>query len=175
MKTFIAIALSLLSFSTALASPTPAESVRVQSSRNFRVVIIDASKDSPVRASIHETFAVSLAASLQRQGGAPLPVKLSEESDAGKAAEDLKAGVYDAALFFESSMPADVRTPEFAVTRGYSQAGVPARVFHLVLRNDDQSMVSFVREAFGETIKAPRFQEALSRSVAIRVVATAGL
>jgi Mrp family chromosome partitioning ATPase len=175
MKTHIGLLLSILSLSAGVIGAGATESVRVQSSRNLRVVVIDSSKPGAARSSVHETFAASLAASLKRQGGAPLPVKLSEETDANQAAEDLRAGIYDAALFFEGSLPSVMRTSEFAVSRGNSEAGVPVRIFHLALRNDDAAMVSIVTSAFNETVKAPRFQEALSRSAAIHVVASNSL
>jgi hypothetical protein len=175
MKTHFGFALSLVSLFVGVASANASESVRVQSSRNLRVVVIDASKPGATRSSVHENFAASLAASLQRQGGTPLPVKLTEETDTEKATADLSAGVYDAALIFENSLPAAIHAPDFAVRRGFSEVGVPVRVFHLVVRNDDAAMVAMLTSAFGETVKAPRFQEALSRSAAIRVVASNNL
>ncbi|MEO7412620.1 MAG: hypothetical protein ABIZ81_04625 [Opitutaceae bacterium] len=175
MKTPLRFVLSLISLSLGVtAAAGPAESVRVQSSRNLRVVIVDASKPGEARSAVHETFAMSLATSLQRPG-ASLPVKITEESDAAKAAADLNSGAYDAALIFENNLPSTVRSADFAVARGVSDVGVPVRVFHLVLKNNDATMVSTLTSAFGETVKSPRFQEALSRSVAVRVVASNSL
>lgn len=175
MKTHFGFALSLVSLLLGVATANASDSVRVQSSRNLRVVVIDATKPGATRTSVHETFATSLSASLLRQGGAQLPVKLTEESDIEKAAADLSAGAYDAALVFESTLPAAIRAPEFAVRRGVSEVGVPVRIFHLVVRNDDAAMVAMLTSAFGETVKAARFQEALSRSAAVRVVASNNL
>ena len=172
MKNHFSFALSLVSLFVGVAAAGAADSVRVQSSRNLRVVVIDASKPGATRASVHESFAASLAASLQRQGGATLPVKLTEEADLSKAAADLTAGAYDAALVFENGLPSAFSSPDFAVSRGVANVGVPVRVFHLVVRKNDASLVAMLTAAFGETVKAPRFQEALSRSVAIRVVAS---
>ena len=175
MKTNIGLALLVLSFSAGHAAPSATESVLVQSSRSLRVVVVDASKPGVARTSVHENFAASLAASLNGTGEAPLPVKLTEESDAGKAAADLSGGVYDAAIIFENTLPGSLRGPEFSVTRGVSEVGVPVRVFHLVLRNEDPAMVATLKNAFAATVKAPRFQEALSRTAAIRVVGSTEL
>jgi hypothetical protein len=171
MKISIGLALSLISLALGVTTAGATDSVRVQSSRNLRVVIIDASKPSEARSRVHESFGLSLAASLQRPG-ASLPVLISVQADSAKVAADLMAGVYDAALIFENSLPGSVRSADFAAARGVSNVGVPVRVFHLVVRNDDASMVSTLTSAFAETVKAPRFQEALSRSVEIRVVAS---
>jgi hypothetical protein len=171
MNTKFRFGLMILSLFVGVASASASDSVRVKSSRNLRVVVLDASKPDATRTMVHEAFSASLAASIQKQG-APLAVKLTEGTDAGTVAAELKAGNYDAALVFETTVPAALNAPGFAATRGVSQIGVPVRVFHLVVRNDDAGLVKMLNAAFGETIKATRFQEALSRSAAIRVVAS---
>jgi hypothetical protein len=164
--------LVFLSLFVGVASASAADSVRVKSSGRFlRVVVIDATKPDASRVSVHETFASSLAASMQRQG-VPFGVKLSEDTDAAKVAADLTAGAYDAALVFENIVPAALSTPNFVASRGISQVGVPVRIFHLVVRNNDAGLVAMLNTAFSDTVKAPHFQEALSRSTAIRVVAS---
>ncbi len=174
MKTNLRLGLSLVSLFVGVASASASsESVRVESSSHLRVLGIDASKRDAARASVHETFAASLAASLQRQlGGAPIGVRLIEQTDTSRAAADLSAGSYDAALVFDATLSPELRNPSFSVTRGVSQVGVPVRIFHLVVNKDDPSLVTMLTAAFGETVKAPRFQEALSRSVAVKVVAS---
>ncbi|MEO6569604.1 MAG: hypothetical protein ABIO94_12635, partial [Opitutaceae bacterium] len=127
MKTSIGLVLSLLSLSLGVSAAGATDSVRVQSSRNLRVVIIDASKPSDARSRVHETFGLSLAANLQRPG-ASLPVLISVQTDSAKVAADLSAGVYDAALIFENSLPSAVRSSDFAAARGVSNVGVPVRV-----------------------------------------------
>jgi hypothetical protein len=175
MKTNIVLVLAALSFSAGHAAPAPVESVRVQASRNLRVMVVDASKPSEARTAVHEAFASTLAASLFTQSGISLPVKLSEETDANKVAADLAEGVYDAAIIFENNLPSSLRTPEFSTTRGVSEMGVPVRVFHFVLRSEDPSMVMTVNSAFAQTVKNTRFQQSLARTAEIRVVASTEL
>lgn len=172
MNAKISFGLVFLSLFLGVATASASDSVRVKSSSRFlRVVVIDATKADAARASVHEAFATSLAASMQRQG-VPFGVKLAEETDAAKAAADLTAGAYDAALVFENIVPAALSTADFSSTRGISQVGVPVRVFHLVVRKNDAGLASALNAAFNDTVKAVRFQEALSRSTAIRVVAS---
>jgi hypothetical protein len=171
MNTKIRFGLLILSLFVGVATASASDSVRVKSSRHLRVVVIDTSKPDATKTMVHEAFGSSLAASIQKQG-APLGVKLTEASDPGAVASDLKAGSYDAALVFENAVPAALSAPGFNATRGVSQVGVPVRVFHLVVRNDDAGLVAMLNSAFSDTVKAARFQEALSRSAAIRVVAS---
>lgn len=171
MKTKLSLGVSLLSFFIGVSAVNASDSVRVQSSRSLRVVVIDHSKADATRAAVHDAFAASLSASLGRQGSA-LGVKTTTEANAEKAAAELSAGNYDAALVFENVLPAPFRTSEFASSRGLSEVGVPVRIFHLVLLKGDEAMVASLTSAFGDTLKATLFQDALSRSVAIRVVAS---
>lgn len=171
MTTKSRLGMTVLSLCLGVATASASDSVSVKSSRHLRVAIIDASKQGVAKTSVHEAFAASLAASMQRQG-APLAVKLTEQTDAGKVATDLVSGAYDAALVFENALPNALTVRGFSTARGVSQIGVPVRVFHLVVRNDDANLVAMLNSAFSETVKAARFQEALSRSAAIRVVAS---
>lgn len=171
MNTKFQSGLMVLSLFIGVAAASASDSVSVKSSRSLRVVVIDASKQDAARASVHEAFASSLAASIQRQG-APLAVKLTDQTDATKVAADLTSGAYDAALVFENAVPAPLSASGFSATRGVSQVGVPVRVFHLIVRNDDAGLMAMLNSAFSDTVKAVRFQEALSRSTAIRVVAS---
>ena len=148
------------------------ESVRVQSSPSLRVLVVDATKAGATRSLVHETFSASLSTSLQRQCGGPVGVRLIEQASSDRVAAELKAGNYDAALIFEETLPADLRTADFSSTQAVSQMGVPVRVFHLVVRNDDPSLSAMLTTAFADTLKATGFQEALGRSTAMRVVAS---
>src|SRR5688500_13270053 len=97
MKTKFRFGFAILSLFVGVASASASELVTVNSSRNLRVVVLDGSKADATRASVHEAFAASLAASIQRQG-TPLAVKLSDGTDASTVAGELKARTYDAAL-----------------------------------------------------------------------------
>lgn len=163
--------LTILSLLVGVTVVNASDSVRVKSSRHLRVAVIDASKPNAARAAVHEAFASSLGSSLQRLG-APLAVKLTEQTDATKVAADLTAGVYDAALVFENTVPTALGVAEFSAMRGVSLVGVPVRIFHLVVRNEDARMTAMLNSAFSDTLKTDVFQEALSRSTAIRVVAS---
>lgn len=110
-------------------------------------------------------------ASMQRQGTS-VAVKLSNQSDTSKVVMGLTSGMYDAALVFENTLPPSLSGPGFTSARGVSQVGLPVRVFHLVVRNGDASLMAALNSAFSETIRAAHFQEALSRSASIRVVAS---
>jgi hypothetical protein len=162
--------LAIFSLFFGVAAANASELVRVKSSRSLRVAVVDGSKQNATRKSVHEAFASSLAASIQRHG-APLAVKLSDQSSPSNVAEKLASGAYDAVLIFENSLPASLTGARFSSTRGVAQVGIPVRVFHLVVRNGDAGLMTAVNLAFDETVKAAHFQEALSRSAAIRVVA----
>jgi hypothetical protein len=172
MKTNLRLALCFVSFLVGAGAANAADSVRVQASTHLRVAVVDASKRDATRSSVHEAFAASLSASLQRQLGGPVGVRMIEQADITKAAADLDAGACDAALVFEATLPIEMRTAGFSVMRGVSEVGVPVRIFHLVVNKGDPSLVNLLTSAFNDTLKAARFQEALTRSVAIKVVAS---
>ncbi len=159
-----------LFLSVAIANAS--DSVRVHSSPHLRVLVVDGTKAGATRSKVHESFATSLSASLQRQCGGPVGVRVVDQSSDERAAADLSAGVYDAVLVFEENLPADLRTADFSSTQAVSQVGVPVRVFHLVVRNDDPSLSTMLTSAFADTVKAASFQDALGRSTAMRVVAS---
>ncbi|HEX2852415.1 MAG TPA: hypothetical protein VHO24_04185 [Opitutaceae bacterium] len=170
MHTKFRFGLVLLSLFVGVAAASASDSIKVKSSRSLRVAVVDASKRDGMRDSVHYAFASSLGASIQRQG-IPLAVKLSDQSSPANVAEKLASGAYDAVLIFDKTLPASLTGSRFSSTRGVAQVGVPVRVFHLVVRNGDVGLMTAVNLAFDETVKAANFQEALSRSAAIRVVA----
>src|SRR5262245_40752644 len=125
MKTKLRLALSIVSLLVGVGVARAGDSVRVQASTHLRVTVVDTSKRDAARASVHEAFAASLSASLQRQLGGPVGVKMIDQADISKAAADLDAGACDAALVFEATLPVEMRTPSFSVMRGVSEVGVP--------------------------------------------------
>lgn len=172
MNTKLRSGLMLASLFLGVVIANASDSVRVQSSTHLRVLVVDSTKAGTTRSLVHETFATSLSASLQRQCGGPVGVRIVDQASSDRVAADLSAGVYDAALVFEETLPAALRSSEFSSTEAVSQMGVPVRVFHLVVRKDDPSLATMLTSAFKDTLKVASFQEALGRSTAMRVVAS---
>jgi hypothetical protein len=171
MNTNLRSGLMIASLFLGVAMANASDSVHVSSSTHLRVLVVDATKPGATRSLVHETFATGISASLQRQCGGPVGVRIVDQTSSDRAAADLSAGAYDAALIFEDTLPADLRTSDFSSTQAVSQVGVPARVFHLVVRNDDPALSTMLTAAFNETLKASSFQDALGRSTALHVVA----
>src|SRR5947209_6711640 len=129
MNTNLRSGFALASLFLGVAFANAAESVAVHSSTHLRVLVVDATKPGATRSAVHESFVTSLSASLQRQCGGPVGVRIVDLATSERAAADLSAGVYDAALVFEENLPADLKTSDFTSTQAVSQMGVPARVF----------------------------------------------
>jgi hypothetical protein len=170
MKNILQPALFVMSLVAGTLSARASEAVSVQASRDLRVAIFDEAKLSPVRLSLHEAFARSLGEGMGKQCGAPVGVR-AIAMDANRAANELGNGVYDVALVISSELPAAFNRTDYAVTRVTSEIGVPVCVFQLVVRKDDPGLKKMVTAAFQEAVNAPGFQSALSRAIAVRVVA----
>jgi len=150
------------------AAESAVENVKVQASSDLRVAILDMSRPGPDRAAVHKAFAASLGQSMSKQCGGPVGVKVTEV-DAMRLSFDLASGAYDAAFVIGETVPAALRKGNFEIIRSVSEVGSPARVFNMVVPTEDPSLQKMIVSSLGEALANPKFQEAVSRSVAIRV------
>lgn len=156
----------------ASAADSASDNVKVQASSDLRVAVLDTSRPGTDRASVHEAFAATLGATMSKQCGGPVNVKITEV-DAFRLSFDLKAGVYDAAFVIGDSVPPILRKGNFEILRAVSEVGIPARVFHLIVPTDDPGLQKMISASFPEALASAKFQEAVSRAVAVRVNADA--
>lgn len=144
----------------------------VQSSSDLRVAVVDSTRTGNDRGLLHEAFAASLGTSMSKKAGGKVTVKVTEV-DAFRLAFDLKAGMYDAVFIVGNNLPPSVKKGDYEVLRAVSDVGAPARVFHMVVPSEDPSLRKMVSASFPEALNTPRFQEAVARSVAIKINADA--
>lgn len=156
----------------ASAADSASDNVKVQASSDLRVAVLDTSRPSPDRAAVHEAFAASLGATMSKQCGGPVNVKVTEV-DAFRLSFDLKAGVYDAAFVIGDGVPQVLRKGNFEIIRAVSDVSSPARVFHMIVPTDDPGLQKMISSSFAEALTASKFQEAMARAVAIHVNADA--
>lgn len=154
------------------AADSAPENVKVQASSDLRVAVLDLSRPGPDRAAVHKAFAASLGQSMSKQCGGPVGVKVTEV-DSMRLVVDLTSGAYDAAFIIGDTLPVALRKGNFEVIRAVSEVGSPARVFHMVVPTEDPGLQKMIVAAVPEVLSSPKFQEAVSRSVAIRVNADA--
>lgn len=166
---------ALLSFCilTCLAANLPAadgsaENVKVQASSDLRIAVLDMSRPGPDRVGVHKAFAASLGQSMSKQCGGPVGVKVTEV-DAMRLGFDLAAGVYDAAFVIGENVPSALRKGNFEIIRAVSDVGSPGRVFNMVVPTEDAGLQKMIVASIPEALSNPKFQEAVSRSVAIHV------
>ncbi len=158
------------------ASDKPASAksseVDVQASSDLRVAVVDTAPSTPERTALHEAFAKSFSASMSKQCGGVVNVKLTE-TDAVSVAFEMKSGSYDVVFVVGNMVPPALRRGDYEVLRASSEMGIPSRVFNMVVPSDDPSLPRMVAVAFPEALNNQKFQEAVTHAVAIKVNADA--
>lgn len=149
---------------------TASEQVSVAASRNFelRVAVIELGRHDISSPTLNDAFATAMSTSMSGVYGSNVPVKVVPAT-LPQVAMELSMGSHDAVLVIGNELPSAFRKSEFTSTRVVPEIGVPARTFHLVVRNDDADFKKAVSSAFESAIVAPHFQECFTKSVAIRV------
>lgn len=166
LTTFVAVN------ATAADPGAQSQDVKVQASSDLRIAVLDTSRPGPDRVGVHKAFAASLGQSMSKQCGGPVGVQITEV-DAMRLSFDLAAGVYDAAFVIGDTVPTILRKGNFEVVRAISEVGSPARIFHMVVPTEDAGLQKMIVSSIPETLNNPKFQEAVSRAVAIHVNADA--
>jgi hypothetical protein len=169
MKSVLGVAFlsACLAFSVSAADSASAN-VKVQASSDLRVAVLDLSPTPGDHSVMHEAFATSLGATMSRQCGGTVNVKVTEV-DAIRLGFDLKAGIYDAAFVIGNNVPAVLRKSDFEIIRGIADVGVPGRVFHMIIPSDDPQLQKMISLSFPEALASSKFQEAVTRAVAIKI------
>jgi hypothetical protein len=148
-------------------SPKSSE-VDVQASSDLRVAVVDGTQPSAERSALHDAFAASLSASMSKHCGGKVNVDITEV-DAFRIAFDLKAGMYDAVFVIGNNVPPALRKGDFEVLRAVSDFGAPGKVFHMVIPSEDPSLQHMVAASFPDALASPKFQEAVTHAVAIKL------
>lgn len=156
---------------TAMAADD-ASDLKVSASSDLRVAVLDSSRPGVDRTSVHEAFAASFGASMTKQCSGTVNVKCTEV-DAFRLMFDMKSGVYDAAFVIGDTVPAALRKGDFEIIRATSEVGAPAKVFYMVIPASDPGLRKMITAAFPEALSTSKFQEAVSRAVAIHINADA--
>ena len=168
MKAFFRVISLVASLTTGLFAADNSSEVKVQSSSDLRIAILDTSRVGTDREQVHEAFAASLSAAMTKQCGGPVGVKVTEV-DAFRLSFDLKAGMYDAAFVVGNTLPAVLKKGEFEVLRAVSDVGIPGRTFYMVIPVQDAGLKRLISASFTEALATTKFQEAVTRSVAIKI------
>ncbi|MFT3784092.1 MAG: hypothetical protein QM790_18960 [Nibricoccus sp.] len=171
MKTILASVMSLIGFvaSVAVASAVDESASRITTSRSLSIASVRLDSDAPWYV-LQEAFSTSLQKSLGERGGVMMPIKMLSK-DSSAAADALLNGECDAVLVIGEQLPAAFKGGKFFTLRAVSQIGVPAHVFHFILRNDDSSAKSVLTVAFERATSSAAFQDTVGRASAVRVVA----
>ncbi|HEU5081679.1 MAG TPA: hypothetical protein VFT72_20875 [Opitutaceae bacterium] len=141
--------------------------VSVEASADLRIAVLDTSRSGLDKDAIHEAFATSFAATMSKQCGGTVNVKLTDV-DAFRIAFELKNGMYDAVLVV-GNVPAPLRRDEYEILRAVSEASAPAKVFHLVIPGEDPSLRRMLAASFPDALSNVKFQDAIAHAVAIKV------
>jgi hypothetical protein len=144
----------------AMAAP-PEHQVRVSSSRDLRVAIIDSTKASSTREALHQAFAASLGNSMTRQYGAPIGVH-AKCVGADHAAFNLGTGVYDAVLVIGRAVPDALRRSDAITLSAAPETGKRDRMLYLLIRNGDTSLQGLLAQAFTGAMNDEKFLESFA-------------
>jgi hypothetical protein len=146
-----------LALGTSVATIAAAqESVKVASSRELRVAIVDSTKASQTRDAMHQAFATSLGSSLTQQCGAPVGVR-AKCVGVDNAAFNFGAGVYDAVLVVGRSIPDALRRTESITLSAAIDGGKRERMVYLLIANGDSSLQGLLAAAFANAINDGKF------------------
>ena len=153
----VAVILSACSIIAANAAPEKSE-IRVASSRELRVAVIDTTKASPARDAMHQAFAAGLVTSLSRQCGAPVGVR-AKCVGADNAAFNLGAGVYDAVLVVGTVVPDALRRTDALTLSAAPEIGKRDRKLYLLIPSGDASLQGMLAAAFTGALNDGKFLE----------------
>jgi hypothetical protein len=132
--------------------------VRVASSKELRVAVVDATKASAAREAVHQAFASSLGGALSRQCGGPVGVR-AKCVGADHAAFNLNAGVYDAVLVIGRSVPDALRKVDALTLSAAPDGGKRERSLYLLIGNGDASLQGLLATAFTGALSDAKFLE----------------
>jgi hypothetical protein len=132
--------------------------MRVASSRELRVAIVDSAKPSSTREALHQAFAASLGDSLSRQCGAPVGVR-AKCVGTDHAAFNLNAGVYDAVLVIGRAVPDPLRRVESITLSAIPDAAKRDRALYLLIAPGDTSLQGLLATAFTGALNDGKFLE----------------
>lgn len=167
-RAFLGCSLLAACLTLGLKAADSASDVKVQASSDLRLAILDFAPTSPERDALHQAFADSLGTALGKKLGGTVVVKVTE-TDAFRLQFDLKTGAYDAALIVGSNVPNSLKKVDCEILRAVSDSSGPAKVFHMIVPPDDPGLQRMISDAFPDALAMPKFQEALTRSVAIKI------
>lgn len=172
MRAILASVLFSACLAVTVTAAENASDVKVQASSDLRVAVLDTTRPGPDRAAVHEAFAATLGATMSKQCGGPVNVKVTEV-DAFRLSFDLKAGVYDAAFVIGDSVPQVLRKGNFEIIRAVSDVSGPSRAFHMVVPTEDPGLQKMISSSFSEALTSSKFTQAMNRALAIHVNADA--
>lgn len=153
---------------TASSTEKKSSEVSVEASADLRIAVLDTSRAGLDKDAIHEAFAKSFGATMAKQCGGAVNVKLTDV-DAFRIGFELKNGMYDAVLVVGNNIPAALRRDEYEVLRAVSDVGVPAKIFNLIVPGEDPGLQRMIVASFPESLSNAKFQDAIAQAVAIKV------
>jgi hypothetical protein len=135
--------------------------VRVASSRELRVAVVDASKRTDARDAMHQSFAATLGAALTQQCGGPVGVRATCVG-VDHAAFNLNAGVYDAVFVVGATVPSSLRKVEAMTLSATPESGKRDRMLYLMIANGDASLQRLLSTAFTQVVADEKFLESFA-------------
>ncbi len=160
MKAIFRVAV-LLAMGTSAATAVEPQ-VRVASSRELKLAVIDTSKVTPARDALHQAFATTLGSALTRNCGGPVGVR-AKCVGADYAAFNLGTGVYDAVLIVGRGVPDALRRIDaITLSAAPEQGSRRERGIYLMIGNGDPSLQGMLASAFTGALNDEKFLQALA-------------
>ena len=151
---------SLVFFSLCVGTALAAETVKVASSRELRLAIVDPAKPSAAREATHAAFAASLRAAVTKQCGGEVGVRM-KCVPADNAAFNLGTGVYDAVLVLGGSLPRALMTSDVSRLSATLGAGKTEKKVYLIFGNEDATLAGLLSNTFDTALTDGRFLDAV--------------
>ncbi len=157
----------VLAVSVASVASASEKKSATQDGRDLRVTVIDTHEDKTVREAVQSALSSSLTSSFERQSKKGAKVVVSDETNASKAARDLRRGTCDAVIVISSSVPQVFFKEDYVILKADSVTKDLSRTFYLVGHSTrDAAMNTLVAQVFDQAVRSANLQEAVARKPA---------
>lgn len=155
MNTSFRIGLGLF-LSAVCVSWAEEQVVRVDTSRELRLAVVDNAKSSPSRDAVYAAFAETLSETISARYQSHVGVRAKRVS-ADHAAFNLGTGVYDAVLVFGNSLPRPLMISDVARLHATLGSGKTETKVYLIFGTADETLGKLLAVSFEGALTADKF------------------
>lgn len=134
--------------------------VRVATSRDLKLAVIDSTKASSARDALHAAFAQGLSEAISKQCGSTVGVRTKCVS-ADHAAFNLGTGVYDAVLVLTGNLPRALMTSDVTRLSATLGSGRAEKKVYMIFSNGDERLAQLLGSSFAPALTDGKFLDSV--------------